>query len=47
MSLPLKIINSEDFLGFYKSDRNVEIHLPYLQNVSPSTPKYQKLFSVI
>ena len=29
----LKIINSEDFLGFYKSDRNEEILLPYLQNV--------------
>ena len=29
----LKIINSEDFLGFYKSDRNMEILLPYLQNV--------------
>jgi hypothetical protein len=29
----LKIINSEDFLGFYKSDRNIEILLPYLQNV--------------
>ena len=29
----LNIINSEDFLGFYKSDRNIEILLPYLQNV--------------
>ncbi len=29
----LKIINSEDFLGFYKSDRNIPILLPYLQNV--------------
>jgi hypothetical protein len=29
----LKIINSEDFLGFYKIDRNIEILLPYLQNV--------------
>jgi len=29
----LKIINSEDFLGFYKSDRNEELLLPYLQNV--------------
>ena len=29
----LKIINSEDFLGFYKSDRDTEIFLPYLQNV--------------
>ena len=29
----LNIINSEDFLGFYKSDRNTEILLPYLQNV--------------
>ena len=29
----LKIINSEDFLGFYKSDRDIEIFLPYLQNV--------------
>jgi len=29
----LKIINSEDFLGFYKNDRNIEILLPYLQNV--------------
>ena len=29
----LKIINSEDFLGFYKNDRNVEILLPYLQNL--------------
>ena len=29
----LKIINSEDFLGFYKSDRDIEILLPYLQNV--------------
>jgi hypothetical protein len=29
----LKIINSEDFLGFYKSDRDTEIFLPYLQNI--------------
>jgi hypothetical protein len=29
----LKIINSEDFLGFFKSDREVEILLPYLQSV--------------
>jgi hypothetical protein len=29
----IKIINSEDFLGFYKSDRDIEILLPYLQNV--------------
>jgi hypothetical protein len=29
----LKIINIEDFLGFYKSDRDIEILLPYLQNV--------------
>ena len=29
----LKIINSEDFLGFYKNDRNIEKLLPYLQNV--------------
>ena len=29
----LKIINSEDFLGFYKSDRDIEILLPYFQNV--------------
>ena len=29
----LKIKNSEDFLGFYKSDRNVEILLPYLQPI--------------
>jgi len=29
----LNIINSEDFLGFYKSDRNIPILLPYLQNV--------------
>ena len=29
----LKIINSEDFLGFYKNDRNIEILLPFLQNV--------------
>ena len=29
----LKIINSEDFLGFYESDRDIEILLPYLQNV--------------
>ena len=32
-SMYLKIVNSEDFLGFYKSDRNEEILLPYLQNV--------------
>jgi hypothetical protein len=29
----LNIINSEDFLGFCKSDRNINILLPYLQNV--------------
>ena len=29
----LKIINSEDFLGFYKNDRNIEILLPYLSNI--------------
>ena len=29
----LKIINSEDFLGFYKNDRNIEILLPYLINI--------------
>jgi hypothetical protein len=29
----LKIVNSEDFLGFYKSDRNIEIPLPYLQGI--------------
>jgi hypothetical protein len=29
----LNIINSEDFLGFYKSDRNNYILLPYLQNI--------------
>jgi hypothetical protein len=29
----LNIINSEDFLGFYKSDRDNNILLPYLQNV--------------
>jgi len=29
----IKIINSEDFLGFYKSDRDIEILLPYFQNV--------------
>lgn len=29
----LKVINSEDFLGFYKGDRNDEILLPYLQGV--------------
>jgi predicted transcriptional regulator len=29
----LNIINSEDFLGFYKSDRNNLILLPYLQNI--------------
>ena len=29
----LNIINSEDFLGFYKSDRNINILLPYLNNV--------------
>ena len=29
----LKIINSEDFLGFYKRDRDIEILLPYFQNV--------------
>jgi len=29
----LNIINSEDFLGFYKNDRNILILLPYFQNV--------------
>ncbi len=29
----LNIVNSEDFLGFYKSDRNINILLPYLQNI--------------
>ena len=29
----LKIINSEDFLGFYKSDRDQLILLPYFNNV--------------
>lgn len=29
----LKIVNSEDFLGFYKNDRNIEILLPYLSNI--------------
>jgi hypothetical protein len=29
----LRIINSEDFLGFYKSDRNKLILLPYLNNI--------------
>jgi hypothetical protein len=29
----IKIINCEDFLGFYKSDRDIEILLPYLTNV--------------
>jgi hypothetical protein len=29
----LNILNSEDFLGFYKSDRDNNILLPYLQNV--------------
>jgi len=29
----LNILNSEDFLGFYKSDRNNLILLPYLQNI--------------
>ena len=29
----LNIINSEDFLGFYKSDRNIPILLPYFNNV--------------
>ncbi len=29
----LNIIHSEDFLGFYRSDRNTHILLPYLQNV--------------
>ena len=28
----LNIINSEDFLGFYKTDRNNLILLPYLEN---------------
>jgi len=36
-SMYLKIINSEDFLGFYKSDRNIEFHLPYLQGVYSSS----------
>jgi len=30
----LKIINCEDFLGFYKGDRNKEILLPFFQNVN-------------
>ena len=29
----LKIINCEDFLGFYKGDRNKEILLPFFQNI--------------
>jgi hypothetical protein len=29
----LRIINSEDFLGFYKSDRDKLILLPYLNNI--------------
>ena len=29
----LRIINSEDFLGFYKSDRNKLILLPYFNNI--------------
>jgi hypothetical protein len=29
----LNVINSEDFLGFFKSDRNTLILLPYLQNI--------------
>ena len=29
----LKIINSEDFLGFYKNDRNKLILLPYFNNI--------------
>ena len=29
----LNIINSEDFLGFYRSDRNNLILLPYLENI--------------
>ena len=33
----LKVINSEDFLGFYKSDRNIEFHLTYLQGVYSSS----------
>jgi hypothetical protein len=36
-SMYLKVINSEDFLGFYKSDRNIEFHLPYLQGVYSSS----------
>jgi len=32
----LKIINSEDFLGFFKNERNDLILLPYLQNVYSS-----------
>ena len=29
----LKIINSEDFLGFYKNDRDKLILLPYFTNI--------------
>jgi hypothetical protein len=29
----LRVINCEDFLGFYKSDRNKDILLPYSENV--------------
>jgi hypothetical protein len=32
-TMHLKVINCEDFLGFYKSDRNIEILLPYYENV--------------
>jgi len=36
-TMHLKILNCEDFLGFYKSDRNSEILLPYYENVSVVT----------
>ena len=32
----LRVINCEDFLGFYKSDRNKDILLPYSENVFSS-----------
>jgi len=32
----LNIINSEDFLGFFRSDRNTLILLPYLENINSS-----------
>ena len=32
-TMHLKILNCEDFLGFYKSDRHIEILLPYSENV--------------